>query len=150
VRFPAVASARAKLGVYRNGACQKLTHLGNSAARATQPQSGSAPSTNATAEIEKRRARNVARQQKAAERIAAATSELASGIAEGSAASEELRRAMDPRIQIAAGAASNATRKVSGSAFLIARRGAEKPKRIAIVARQRPNVWIGRAVRSLT
>jgi len=48
----------------------------------------------------------VARQQKAAERIAAATSQLASGIAESSAASEEMRRSMD---QIAAGAEESST-----------------------------------------
>src|ERR1700722_3526250 len=53
------------------------------------------------AEAQKRKARTFARQQKAAERIAAATSELASSIAEAAAASEELRRACD---QIASGA----------------------------------------------
>lgn len=42
-----------------------------------------------------------ARQQKAAERIGAATEELASGVAEASSAAEELRRAME---QIASGA----------------------------------------------
>jgi methyl-accepting chemotaxis protein len=83
----------------------KSSRIANTAARATQPRPA-APSNNGTAEIEKRRARNVARQQKAAERIAAATSQLAAGIAEGSAASEELRRAMD---QIAAGAEESST-----------------------------------------
>jgi methyl-accepting chemotaxis protein len=53
------------------------------------------------AEAQKRKARTFARQQKAAERIAAATSQLASSIAEAAAASEELRRACD---QIASGA----------------------------------------------
>ena len=52
-------------------------------------------------EENRRRARTFARQQKAAERIAAATSQLASGVAEASAAAEELRKAME---QIAAGA----------------------------------------------
>ncbi|TNC64919.1 hypothetical protein FHG71_18325 [Rubellimicrobium roseum] len=42
-----------------------------------------------------------ARQDRIAERIGAATEELASGIAEGAAAAEELRRAMS---QIASGA----------------------------------------------
>lgn len=49
----------------------------------------------------RRRARTFAKQQKAAERIAAATTQLASGVAEASAAAEELRKAME---QIAAGA----------------------------------------------
>ena len=53
------------------------------------------------AEAQKRKARTFARQQKAAERIAAATSELASSIAEAAAAAEELRRACN---QIASGA----------------------------------------------
>ena len=53
------------------------------------------------AEAQKRKARTFARQQKAAERIAAATSQLASGIAEGSAAAEEMRKASE---QIASGA----------------------------------------------
>jgi methyl-accepting chemotaxis protein len=52
-------------------------------------------------EAQKRKTRTFARQQKAAERIAAATSELASGITEAASASEELRKAAD---QIAAGA----------------------------------------------
>ena len=47
------------------------------------------------AEAQKRKARTFARQQKAAERIAAATSQLASGIAEAAAAAEELRKASD-------------------------------------------------------
>ena len=60
------------------------------------------PSTSsAVAEAQKRKARTFARQQKAAERIAAATSQLASGISEASAAAEEMRKASD---QIAAGA----------------------------------------------
>jgi methyl-accepting chemotaxis protein len=41
------------------------------------------------AEAQKRKARTFARQQKAAERIAAATSQLASGIAQSASASEE-------------------------------------------------------------
>jgi len=53
------------------------------------------------AEAQKRKARTFARQQKAAERIAAATTQLASGIAEAASASEELRKAAE---QIASGA----------------------------------------------
>lgn len=52
-------------------------------------------------EENRRKARTYAKQQKAAERIAAATAQLASGVAEASSAAEELRRAME---QIATGA----------------------------------------------
>lgn len=52
-------------------------------------------------EENRRKARTFAKQQKAAERIAAATAQLASGVAEASSAAEELRRAME---QIATGA----------------------------------------------
>jgi methyl-accepting chemotaxis protein len=74
--------------------------------RTTQAEPDGSSTRGAMAEMEKRRARNMARQQKAAERIAAATSQLASGIAESSAASEEMRRSMD---QIAAGAEESST-----------------------------------------
>ena len=53
------------------------------------------------AEAQKRKARTFARQQKAAERIAAATSQLASGITEAASAATEMGKAAD---QIAAGA----------------------------------------------
>jgi methyl-accepting chemotaxis protein len=53
------------------------------------------------AEAQRKKARTLAKQQQAAERIAAATGELASGIAEASSSAEELKRASD---QIAAGA----------------------------------------------
>lgn len=53
------------------------------------------------AEAQRKKARTLAKQQQAAERIAAATGELASGIAEASSGAEELKRASD---QIAAGA----------------------------------------------
>jgi len=53
------------------------------------------------AEAERRRARTMAKQQQAAERIASATTQLSSGINEAASAAEELKRAMD---QIAAGA----------------------------------------------
>jgi methyl-accepting chemotaxis protein len=52
-------------------------------------------------EENRHKARTFAKQQKAAERIAAATTQLASGIAEASSAAEVLRKAME---QIAAGA----------------------------------------------
>ena len=52
-------------------------------------------------EIQRKKARTFAKQQQAAERIAAATGELSSGINEAAAAAEELKRAAD---QIAAGA----------------------------------------------
>jgi methyl-accepting chemotaxis protein len=52
-------------------------------------------------EAERRRARTVAKQQQSAERLAAASSQLASGINEAASAAEQLKRSMD---QIAAGA----------------------------------------------
>jgi len=57
--------------------------------------------TSREAEAQRKKARTLAKQQQAAERIAAATGQLASGIAEASSAAEELKRASD---QIAAGA----------------------------------------------
>lgn len=45
------------------------------------------------AEAQRKKARTLAKQQQAAERISAATTQLASGISEASAAAEELRRA---------------------------------------------------------
>jgi methyl-accepting chemotaxis protein len=53
------------------------------------------------AEVQRKRARTLAKQQQAAERIAAATGQMSSGIAEASSAAEELKRAAD---QIATGA----------------------------------------------
>ena len=52
-------------------------------------------------EIARKRARTLAKQQQAAERVAAASSELAAGINEAASAAEELKRASD---QIASGA----------------------------------------------
>ncbi|WP_075257731.1 methyl-accepting chemotaxis protein [Herbaspirillum camelliae] len=67
------------------------------------------------AEAQRKRARTLAKQQQAAERIAAATGELSSGINEAASASEQLRRAAN---QISAGAeeASGAAQE-STSAF---------------------------------
>jgi len=53
------------------------------------------------AEAQRKKARTLAKQQQAAERIAAATGQLSSGINEAASAAEELKRASD---QIAAGA----------------------------------------------
>ena len=53
------------------------------------------------AEAQRKKARTLAKQQQAAERIAAATGQLSAGINEAASASEELKRASD---QIAAGA----------------------------------------------
>ena len=71
--------------------------------------------TTREAEAQRKKARTLAKQQQAAERIAAATGQLASGIAEASSAAEELKRASD---QIASGAeeASSAAQE-SLSAF---------------------------------
>nr|WP_231395255.1 MULTISPECIES: methyl-accepting chemotaxis protein [unclassified Herbaspirillum] len=67
------------------------------------------------AEVQRKRARTLAKQQQAAERIAAATGELSSGINEAASAAEQLRRAAD---QISTGAeeASGAAQE-STSAF---------------------------------
>ncbi len=53
------------------------------------------------AEVQRKRARTLGKQQQAAERIAAATAQLSSGINEAAAAAEQLKRAAD---QIATGA----------------------------------------------
>ena len=53
------------------------------------------------AEAQRKRARTLAKQQQAAERIAAATGQLSSGVNEAASAAEELKRAVD---QIATGA----------------------------------------------
>ena len=55
----------------------------------------------ASADAQKKRARTFARQQQAAERIATATTELASGVTEAAAASEQLKQAMDMIAQAA-------------------------------------------------
>ncbi len=74
------------------------------------------------AEAQKRKARTFARQQKAAERIAAATSQLASGIAEAASAAEELRKASEQiasGAEEAAGAAQQSQKAVTHGAVLI-------------------------------
>jgi len=72
--------------------------------------SGPAPSakggaSSRDADQQRKRARTLAKQQQAAERIAAATAEIAAGINEAASAAEELKRASD---QIASGAAEAA------------------------------------------
>jgi methyl-accepting chemotaxis protein len=64
---------------------------------------GNKPSAAAArdAEVQRKRARTLGKQQQAAERIAAATAQLSSGISEAASAAEELKRAAD---QIATGA----------------------------------------------
>ncbi|MES2259963.1 MAG: methyl-accepting chemotaxis protein [Pseudomonadota bacterium] len=57
--------------------------------------------SNREAEVLRKKARTLAKQQQAAERIAAATAELSAGINEAASAAEELKRSSD---QIAAGA----------------------------------------------
>ena len=73
-------------------------------------------------EAQKRKTRTFARQQKAAERIAAATSELASGITEAGAAAEELRKAAEQiasGAEEAAGAAQESLKAVNHGSVLI-------------------------------
>ena len=62
------------------------------------------------AEAQKRKAKTYARQQKAAERVAAATGQLASGIAEAASAAEELRKAVE-QIGVGAEEASGASQQ---------------------------------------
>ena len=71
-----------------NGAAPQI--LRGDAAPA-QPEAPRRPLANAAAP-QRKRVRTFARQQKAAERIAAATSQLASGITEAASAAEEMRR----------------------------------------------------------
>ncbi|CAA2102010.1 Methyl-accepting chemotaxis protein 1 [Methylobacterium bullatum] len=74
------------------------------------------------AEAEKRKARTFARQQKAAERIASATAELSSGIAEAAAAAEELRKASEQigvGAEEAAGAAQETMKAINQGGALI-------------------------------
>lgn len=61
----------------------------------------SAANSSRDSEAQRKRARTLAKQQQAAERIAAATSQLSSGITEAASAAEELKRSSD---QIATGA----------------------------------------------
>ncbi|TDK35034.1 methyl-accepting chemotaxis protein [Rhizobium deserti] len=72
------------------------------AAKAKASKAGPlAPGAEKTAVVRRSQDRSRLRQQKAAERIGAATEELASGVAEAASAAEELRRALE---QIASGA----------------------------------------------
>lgn len=85
------------------------------------------------ADVQRRRARTLAKQQQVAERIAAATTQLVSGITESSSAAEELKKAMET---IAAGAeqasaaaqeSSSAMVRISG-ALLSAKESAESSR----------------------
>jgi methyl-accepting chemotaxis protein len=71
------------------------------AATATLPELKTSASTARDAEAQRKKARTMAKQQQAAERIAASTGQLSSGINEAASAVEEMKRATD---QIAAGA----------------------------------------------
>jgi hypothetical protein len=82
----------------------------------------SVAANSALAEAQKRKARTFARQQKAAERIAAATSQLASGITEASAAAIEMGKAADQiasGAEEAAGASQQSLKAVNHAAALI-------------------------------
>jgi methyl-accepting chemotaxis protein len=72
----------------------------------TGPASARPAAAPREAEQQRKRARTLAKQQQAAERIAAATAEISAGINEASSAAEELKRASD---QIASGAAEAAS-----------------------------------------
>ncbi|MEO7714821.1 MAG: methyl-accepting chemotaxis protein [Capsulimonas sp.] len=69
--------------------------------------------SNRDVEVQRRKARTLAKQQQASERVASATNELASSIAEASTAAEELQRTMD---QIASGAQEASSASVESQA----------------------------------
>jgi len=72
-------------------------------------------STTRDAEVQRKRARTLAKQQQTAERMASTTSQMSSGIAQAASSAEELRRASD---QIAAGAeAASGASQLSLTAF---------------------------------
>lgn len=80
----------------------KTSQLGTKAAATRSAPAGAAANvTDEAATLRRSQDRSRVRQQKAAERIGAATDELATGVAEAAAAAEELRRALE---QIASGA----------------------------------------------
>jgi methyl-accepting chemotaxis protein len=86
------------------------------------PVGGMPPGGSGLAEAQKRKARTFARQQKAAERIAAATAQLASGITEAGSAAEELRKAAEQissGAEEAAGASQQSLKAVTHGAGLI-------------------------------
>jgi methyl-accepting chemotaxis protein len=78
---------------------KKFTAKVPAAFEAEGAKSGAAAARDA--EVQRKRARTLGKQQQAAERIAAATGQLSSGISEAASAAEELKRAAD---QIATGA----------------------------------------------
>ncbi len=79
----------------------KKTSNASAATRDANTNTASSASASREVEIQRKKARTFAKQQQAAERIAAATGQLSSGINEAAAAAEELKRSAD---QIAAGA----------------------------------------------
>ncbi|GGM00057.1 chemotaxis protein [Pseudomonas asuensis] len=87
------------------------------------------------AEAQRKRARTLAKQQQAAERIAAATNQLSTGVNEAASAAEELKRAAD---QIASGAeeASGAAQQ-SLKAFEVVGRSIELQQQSAAVAQEK-------------
>jgi len=102
----------------------KKTQVGTTATARTAVSEEGGGGSRLLAEAQKRKARTFARQQKVAERIAAATSELASGIAEAASAAEELRKASEQiasGAEEAAGAAQQSLRSVNHGSGLIAR-----------------------------
>jgi methyl-accepting chemotaxis protein len=85
--------------------CQPITVSGHENHASFSPAARLNGGAVRDAEVQRKRARTLAKQQQAAERIAAATAEIASGVNESASASEELKRAAD---QIAAGAEESA------------------------------------------
>ena len=87
------------------------------------------------ADAQRRKARTLAKQQQAAERVASATTQLSSGISEAASAAEELKRAMDQissGAEESSGAAQESLRAVSRVADALA-----KTKANAAVSQQK-------------
>ena len=99
-----------------------------------QTNGGAAPNLQAAQTQQRARERSRARQQKIAERIAAATEELASGVSQAATASDQLRKAMEQiatGAEEAAGAAHQSQTAISriATAFVEARSRAESARK---------------------
>ena len=111
----------------------KTTDLAKRVAHLPQPRETTATAGKATT-VGRAHGRTRARQEKAAERIGAATEQLASGMSEAAAAAEQLRRSLEQisaGAEEAAGAAQESMAAISslGAAFAQARTEAERSSR---------------------
>lgn len=112
----------------------KTTELAKRGSEAAQGEVALARAPSKLGTTRRTQQRSMARQQKAAERIGAATEELASGMSEAAAAAEELRRSLEQiasGAEEAAGAAQESMAAVDtlGVSFAQARAEAESSRR---------------------